>query len=386
MAKSVVVGCTWAALLLSLVPHSARAQNNAAVAPQHAVTSPETRGTRPQHAPLDGKTTRSPSPVSALDSATVQAQDEQKPWAVGVHPEAQLRARMLFAEGTDFLLRSLEEQAIEKYDAALKHWDHPGIHYNYAVALSTQDRALETRKHLLEALRYGNEGPLDKLEVEQARRYLKLVEGSLALVDIRAVQPGVVVSLNGEVLFTGPGQYRRFLGPAEYLITATKPGYIGHERRVAFLPGKTNTVELRLYSEHELTRYKRRWAPWGPVTVTAAGAVATLGGVAAWLVAENKYSEYDREVSVRCPAGCPSDDPALASLQSTKDSADTYGTVALPLMIGGGAAVAAGAVLLYLNRAEPYQITPEEAGVADRVSILPVVGRHGAELTTRFRF
>jgi hypothetical protein len=375
-----MLGCTWCVLQLSIVPQSAQAQNDAAVASQPAT---RLRNTAPR---VDSETTRSPSPVNALDSGTMQVHNAEKPWSVGVHPEAQLRARTLFAEGTDFLLRSLEEQAIEKYDAALQLWDHPGIHYNYAVALSTQDRALETRKHLLEALRYGDEGPLDRLEVEQARRYLKLVEGSLALVDIRAEQSGVVVSLNGEVLFTGPGQYRRFLGPAEYLITAAKPGYIGHERRVAFLPGKTNTVQLRLYSEQELTRYKRRWSPWGPVTVTAVGAVTTLGGAAAWLVAEGKYSEYDREVSVRCPTGCASGDPALDSLQSTKDSADTYNAAALPLMIGGGITVAAGAVLLYLNRAEAYQISPEEAGVAHQLSFLPVVGPHGAELTTRFRF
>lgn len=328
----------------------------------------------------------SPKPLNQLTTAAPAAKSAVRPWAVGVAPEAQDRAKQLFTEGTDYLLRSLEEQAIEKYNEALKHWNHPGIHYNYAVALSTQDRAIETREHLLEALRYGADGPLDKLEVEQARRYLTLVEASLALVDIQSNQPGVVVSLNGEQVFTGPGRHYKFVDPDEYLVSATKPGYIPQERRLAFLPGKENKVELRLYSEQELTRYKRRWAMWGPVTVTSVGALAAIGGGAAWFIANNKYDDYDSKVASGCPAGCAADDPVLTSLQSTKDSADTYNAFAMPLMIGGGVGLAAGVVLLYLNRAEAYQISPSEAGITDQVSFTPVVGPRGAELITRVQF
>ncbi len=329
---------------------------------------------------------RSPKPLSQLAQDQDATNGATRAWAVGVPIDAQIRAKQLFAEGTEFLLRSLEEQAIAKYKEALKHWNHPGIHYNYAVALSTQDRALETREHLLEALRYEDKGPLDKLEVEQARRYLKLVEASLALVDIRSNQPGVVVSLNGQQVFTGPGRHYKFIDPDEYLVSATKPGYIPQERRLAFLPGKENKVELRLYSEQELTRYKRRWAMWAPVTVTSLGALAAIGGGAAWFIADNKYDEYDSEISSRCPTGCAADDPALASLQSNKDSADTYNAFAMPLVIGGGVGLAAGVVLLYLNRAEAYQISPQEAGITDRVSLVPVIGSSSAMVIGTSRF
>src|SRR5690606_16814484 len=179
--------------------------------------------------------------------------------------------------------------AIAKYDAALSLWNHPSIHYNYAVALSTQDRPIETRQHLLEALRYGDNGPLDKLEVEQARRYLKLVESSLALIDIHTAQQGVLVSLNGQILFTGPGEFHKFVAPHEYLVTATKPGFIPSQQRIAFLPGRTNQVAIRLYSEQDLTRYRRPWPMWGPVTVTAVGALGVIGGGAAWLLADKHY-------------------------------------------------------------------------------------------------
>jgi hypothetical protein len=329
----------------------------------------------------------SPKPLNTLAPTPAQpGANTIRPWAVGVHTDAQTRAKTLFSEGTDFLLRSLEEQAIAKYDEALSHWNHPGIHYNYAVALSTQERPLETRQHLLEALRYGDGGPLDKLEVEQARRYLKLVESSLALIDISSQQPGVVVSLNGQIVFTGPGQYHKFVEPDEFLITATKPGYIANQQRLAFLPGKPNQVRIRLYSEAELTRYKRLWPTWGPITVTAVGGLAAIGGGVLLYAAEQKYDDYDAKVASACPVGCSGDDPTLLDFEATKTSAERYDAFAMPLLIGGGVAAVAGAVLLYVNRAEAYQVTPQEAGIVDRVSIVPSIGPTSAALVGQGRF
>lgn len=331
-------------------------------------------------------TGNSPKPLNTLTTSNdASSAPGARPWAVGVSPDAQARARALFVEGTDFLLRSLEEQAIAKYDEALKHWNHPGVHYNYAVALSTQDRALETRQHLLEALRYGDNGPLDKLEAEQARRYLKLVEGSLALIDIHTEQPGVLVSLNGQVLFTGPGQFHKFVAPDEYLVTATKSGYIAQQKHIAFLPGRTNQVAIHLYSEQDLTRYRRRWPTWGPITLTAVGGLAALGGGAAWLLADQNYKEYDSAVTGACPTGCNANDSALTDLESTRQTADRYDALTMPLLVGGGVALAAGVVLLYLNRAEPYQITPKEAGV-EQFSLLPALGPSSAALVGQGRF
>lgn len=342
---------------------------------------------QPAAAPIQSaKPAASPKPLSSLAPASTQPKvGDVRPWAVGVHVDSQTRAKNLFVEGTDFLLRSLEEQAIAKYDEALGHWNHPGIHYNYAVALSTQDRPIETRQHLLEALRYGDNGPLDKLEVEQARRYLKLVESSLALIDIHTEQPGVVVSLNGQPLFTGPGQYHKFVAPDEYLVTATKPGYISTQQRVAFLPGRTNQVAVKLYSEQDLTRYKRLWPTWGPITVTAVGGLAVLGGGAAWLLADKHYDDYDAAVANACPVGCGAGDPALDGTESTRETAELYDAFALPLLIGGGVTLATGIVLLYVNRAEAYQITPQEAGV-EQFSVVPVLGPSIAGLMGQGRF
>lgn len=330
---------------------------------------------------------RAPRPLNALPSTPVTSTPgETRPWAMGVSTEAQTKAKVLFAQGTDFLLRSLEEQAIQKYDEALQHWNHPGIHYNYAVALSTQERPLATRRHLLEALRYEENGPLDILELEQARRYLKLVEDSLALVDIEVTQPGVAVSLNGHVLFTGPGKYKEFIVPDEHLVAATKPGYLPEQRRVAFLPGKPNRVRLKLYTEQELTRYRRRWSVWGPVTLTATSGLAAVAGGVLLNMASNEYSDYDNKFDAACRDGCQQGSTDFDNLAPQRESADRYNAIGLPLLLGGGIGVAAGAVLLYLNQSEAYRVSPSEAGIDDQLSIVPVLSPSSARLVGQTRF
>lgn len=329
----------------------------------------------------------SPNPLDALTHIpATPVFDETRPWAVGVTKEAQEKARMLFSEGTSFLLRSLEELAIKKYDEALRYWNHPGIHYNYAVALSTQQLPLATRRHLLEAVRFQEGGPLDRLELEQARRYLKLVEDSLAFVDVEVTQPGVAVSLDGQVLFTGPGKYQEFIVPDEHLVTATKAGYLPEQRRIAFLPGKPNRVRMTLYTEQELTRYRRRWSMWGPITLTTTSGIAAIAGGVLLKLAADEYAVYDKEFDAKCSEGCPQGSTQFNSLAPRKDEAARYNTIGVPLLIGGGLGVVAGAVLLYLNQSEAYRVSPSMPSVTGQLSITPIVTPNSAGLVGQTRF
>lgn len=374
------------ALTSCLLTNLAAANSDAELAASESTRTQATAATSSSLSPKGG-TSRPPKPLSALPPPpTAPAPGETRPWAIGVTSESQEKARALFSEGTDFLLRSLEEQAIAKYDEALGYWNHPGIHYNYAVALSTQERPLVTRKHLLEALRYDESGPLDALELEQARRYLKLVEDSLALVDIEVNQSGVLVSLNGQILFTGPGKYQEFIVPDEHLVTATKPGYLPEQRRVAFLPGRPNRVHLRLYTEQELTRYRRRWTMWGPVTLTATSGVAAIAGGVLLNMASSEYTDYDKNFDAACREGCQQGSAEFDNLAPQRERADRYNTIGVPLLIGGGIGIAAGAVLLYLNQSEAYRVSPSDAGVADQLSIVPVLSPSNAGLVGQARF
>jgi hypothetical protein len=68
-----------------------------------------------------------------------ESQTTDRPWVKGVSAADQSAAIELFHEGNGLLKESLFVQAAAKYREALHHWDHPGIHYNLALALLNLD-------------------------------------------------------------------------------------------------------------------------------------------------------------------------------------------------------------------------------------------------------
>lgn len=331
--------------------------------------------------------TEDPQPITAIAE-----DDNDRPWAVGVSPQAQQMAKRLFREGTDKLMDSFIADALARYDAALRYWDHPAIHFNYAVALSTLDKPLETRRHLLAAIAHG-EGPLNKVELTQARRYLKLVEASLTRISIRVDQPNVVVSINGKPVLRGPGTYDEYAVPDEYEIRAVKSGYLEQRRRLPFLPGHPKVVELHLYTEAELTRYRRRWPAWAPITVTAAAAIAA--GVGGWMLydANQRVRDVNADVNdsvLACGDVCNGgigDAQTIADYESVRADAATqqrWGTV---LLAGGAGVAVAGLVLILLNDSEAYRINPEQTQQRNKsIQVTPALGLNHVSLRGSLAF
>lgn len=332
-----------------------------------------------------GSSTRAPKHNVAADAAQQLGEDAAavpppitfRPWAEGVREEDQLAARALFQEGNRLLRESLFAQAINKYEAALARWDHPAIHYNHALALSTLDQPFKTRDELIEATKHGA-GPLGEDQFLQAKRYQVLVEKQLAYIKIECGSPGAVVTLNGKALFTAPGRYEGFVLPGEQLVSATKEAYISDERVMTLIPGRPATVRLGVYTEAELTRYERKWPEYGPWIVTGAGAVVT--GVGAWffLKARDEQTEFDNQVASMCSSssptgfgtgsdgdglgieGCSASSPDYTSLVEQRDQAKLDNVIGISMLSAGGAALITGAVLLYVNRAQPYRLEPKE--------------------------
>ena len=130
-----------------------------------------------------GSAARGDEPRSSPPAVSSQAQSElpgthaQRPWVVGVPAREQKAATDLFREGNALLKESLFVQASAKYREALSHWNHPGIHYNLALALLNLDQPIEVYKHLEEALKYGP-APLDADKFDHANRYRALIENT----------------------------------------------------------------------------------------------------------------------------------------------------------------------------------------------------------------
>ncbi|HEX5749352.1 MAG TPA: carboxypeptidase-like regulatory domain-containing protein [Archangium sp.] len=314
-------------------------------------------------------------PASAQERGSTLESAEVNPWVRGVPKKNRLEALELFEMGNARLEESLFVQALESYQKALAQWNHPAIHYNMALALMSLERPLEVHLHLTEAMRYGPD-PLGSEKYENGRRYLALVEKQLARVEVSCDEPGASVSLDGQFLFVAPNRVEKLVRPGTYHVSATKGGYEPTELRQTLMPGATTPVELKLYTEKELTRYKTRWPVWIPWTVLGAGAAVAAGGGLLHLGVLGSYDTFDK--GVEACGGCM---PAPA-LTEARQQGDLLRTVSLGAYAAGGAALVTGAVLLFLNRPQPYRIDP---GVRT-LSVAPLVGDGvgGASMSLRF--
>jgi hypothetical protein len=304
----------------------------------------------------------------------------ERAWAVGVPEKQQLQARELFKEGNALLKESFFAPAAGKYREALALWKHPGIHYNLALALINLDRPIEVREHLVAALRYGT-APLDQEKFNHAQSYLKLIEKQLAPIEITCAMDGAVVTLDDRQLFRAPGRYEGFVLPGEHRIRANKLGYEPTEYKRTLLPGKPTKLDLKLYTEEQLVRHKRRWPFWGPVVVTAAGAAALGAGGILLSQSNAKLEDYDRRVEDECSSGCEKMPSDLADL---RDTGKAYRAVSTVTLIGGGLVLTGGVVLMVLNRAVPYRINPE--GTDRGIAFEPVIGTKSGGIVGVGRF
>lgn len=313
---------------------------------------------------------------------------EEHAWSHGVPAESRRAAEVLFKEGNALLKESIVGSAALKYREALGHWDHPNIHYNLALALMVLDQPVETHEHLLAAMKYGPE-PLAKERFEHARNYLALLEKQLARVKVRCDVEGAQVALDGKPLFTPPGEYDGLVRAGRHTVVASKEGFVTNQSVRTLEGGTASLIHLPLMTMAELTTTRRRWSTWMPWSVVGAGAAVALAG--GWLQydAGQKVDWVDRESVARCPVpgGCASEPADLASARSR---ADTLRSASIGAYAVGGAAVAAGAVLLFLNRGQTSVLRYEDApGAPPPVAALEVAplldpDRPGLVATLRF--
>jgi len=104
--------------------------------------------------------TPSPKDEKAGTDETLQdGATGERPWAAGVSNAEQKAALEEFHKANLLLNDGLFARAADGYRAALKHWDHPAIHYNLALALLNLDQPVEAFDHLQVSVKFG-EAPL----------------------------------------------------------------------------------------------------------------------------------------------------------------------------------------------------------------------------------
>jgi tetratricopeptide (TPR) repeat protein len=337
---------------------------------------------QPQPAPATGSGAKN---EKAGQEESLQNGGIERPWARGVSEQEQHLALASFREANVQLNDGLFAKAVEKYRDALKHWDHPAIHYNLALALMNIDQTIEAYEHLEVAVKFG-EAPLQsKDKFDNAKLYLLRLQKEIAEIEITCNKPGAKVSVDGKQVFVGPGKYAGRVNVGQHQFIAEKSGYNARVIAPYIGGGEHFRIELKVYTAEELTRYHRRWedAEWLPYAVAGGGlALGVVGGILE-LSAQGSYQDYDTKVKAcnQNDSGCPQSS-TLRDLKSSGDTKKSLGYVGYGL---AGATIVAAGMLWILNRPEPYRISPEELQ-NERVTVAPVVapGYAGAAVQAHF--
>jgi hypothetical protein len=310
------------------------------------------------------------------DDAAVAA----RPWFQGTTEEQRGRARAVFLDGNELIMFPDYARAAAKYSEAIEIWDNPAFHYNLAIAQINLLRPTEAYNSLKRAVRHGS-APLGEDKHHQALVYMASLEAQLARLHITCDQPEVLVVLDGRPLFMGPDAYVDYVQPGGHQLVATKDGYDTESRELVASPGQPLEVELHL-SKPEQVSTVRKWAAWKPWVVVGAGAVF-LGGAAYFdLQSSRAFDDFDEDFTDRCPTGCP--DTQVPDVTRRLDSAATQQKIARTTYAIGGAVLATGVILLYVNRERIVRSKGESD--TNAVSLIPSVSSGAAHIDVRLRF
>jgi hypothetical protein len=287
------------------------------------------------------------------------------PWSVGVSRAEQATASALFEEGNVLFAKQAHAAAIEKYRAALAHWNHPKIRYNLAVALVRLQRILEASEELSLALHYGASPFDDDAGYQDALGIQALVEKQIADLDV-SCRVGMRVTLDGKPWLTCPGsQHVRLLAGAHELV-GEATGYLTLSRPLVLVGGVHVHEELTPVRLDDAVRVRYRHPRWLPWTVASSGAAVALAGVAVWFVGKSKMDRFENDLAVRCPAGCvPPPD-----LESERTTARFERGISIGLLSVGGAALVTGVVWAIANRPVryiPVDVAPSPHGASVRL-------------------
>jgi tetratricopeptide (TPR) repeat protein len=309
------------------------------------------------------------------------ADDEKKAWFENTTEAQRKRAREIFLEGNRLIYVPAFAEAAQKYQEAIEIWENPAFYYNLAIAQINLLQPTAAYQSLQKSLRYGPT-PLGQDKYERALEYMKSLEAQLARVRITCKQPDVEVSLDGRMLFVGPGTYEAVVQPGAHQLVASKEGYLTESRQLVGTPGQESQVDIRLRLAAQV-QTARRFAVWKPWAVVAGSAVLLGGAAYLDFKTSSEFDEFDTAFDSRCPVGCV-DAQLPEQFTNQLSQARTQQDIALVTYAVGGALLATGAVLLYLNRERVIRINDDSD--SSPLSLTPVITTEGAGLSAGIRF
>lgn len=288
------------------------------------------------------------------------ASADEQPWAVGVSDAAKADAQARLQEGNKLFLAKEYRAALDKYVAAIASWDHPAIQFNIVRCLMLLERPVEAAEHLDRALAYGA-APLEAGVYAEAQAVREQLARQLARLTVTCKLSDIVITLDGKPLPDCMGQLKRRVAAGPHQIVARKDGYVTFTKDFAASPDGDAVVDIRLVTVDEGSVYRRRWATWQPWSVVIAGGVIAVAGIGLELAARSNMDKFRDGVAMCGQAGCLADDP----VNDFESRALLQDRIAISMWAVGGAVVATGLVMVYMNRERRVIAAPSiGAGVA----------------------
>lgn len=190
-----------------------------------------------------------PAPdVLELEAADPNA---DKPWFPGVSAADRQAARTIFRDGAILHSEAFYRQAIEKYEQALGHWQHPGIDFNMARALRDLGRLVEAYRAFKQATRFGPIS-LSAEEYEMAQQLMRELEKQLVRLEVTCEVDEAEVYIDDEQVFQGPGTYETMIVPGPHRLVTQREGYVKDEQWIQLTRGEHRRVTLRPLSFKEV--------------------------------------------------------------------------------------------------------------------------------------
>ena len=316
------------------------------------------------------------SSLAQADPGDASPAGETEPWKVGVSVSARQEATKHFMRGNELFKDLRFPEAITAYKQALRHWNHPRIHYHIMLAAIAIKDYLLAYHSSVQALRYGPDalGEKQYRNAEEKRR--RLEKERLARIEVTCDVPGSVVTLDGKRLFIAPGRGERLVLPGKHEILATRRGYIADSLSLELRSGEKRVQGLQPRSMEETTR----WPAWQPWVIGGAGVAALAAGTIAVLQSKQADQEAQDLFDRLYPNGIPHDDVST-EVRDLEKKARRY-------LIGGVASfvVSAGIIsvatyMFRLNRPSTERLE-QKSGVA----VSPWTTDRGAGVSATFRF
>ncbi|MBL0216313.1 MAG: hypothetical protein IPQ07_20810 [Myxococcales bacterium] len=290
------------------------------------------------------------------------------PWVAGVSEQQKTTAHERLEEGNALFLDHKYAAALGEYERAVAAWDHPAIRFNIVRCLIQLDKPVEAFDNLTLALKYGA-APLEDAVFAEATSYQKLLANQIGELEVVCDQAGVAVTLDGRSLLTCPGTKRTRMVPGEHQLVGSKTGFATRTIGVVVLGGKQQRQAVELDSLARTARITRRWGTWMPWTVFGGGITLTAFGTLVELKASSDFAAFDQRIQRDCAKGCEHVD------FGPRQTAQLENRIGIGTLVVGVATVAAGSVLIYLNRARTTYPTEIDVRPTQHGGVFTIAGQ-----------